>query len=196
MFECVTTLDLHQAEFHGKAQLRIRTKEDHERSVEEKKKESISQAQYERMAKKKKEHFPTLNNQPTVYERLEDGKTVDKDAHKHPLHATTNKKALKQEDNFPTLPGGELIGTVSKEMPKPRKVNDPFEVKEPKKKNNRKKVVEESTKPETEEEKERRREEERELRRLMRESVKEVVEAEQDRNVNQDQTPVYNQPSL
>lgn len=75
MFKDVTTLDLHQAEYHNKIiSLRIQHKE--EGDVEEVKKvPTVTARQYERMNKNNKnEHFPTLDGNIKVYVPTEDTK--------------------------------------------------------------------------------------------------------------------------
>lgn len=63
MFKDLTSLDLHQAEYHQKkVTLRIATKEETDEVEEEKKIPTITAEQYERMNKdRKNEHFPTLS---------------------------------------------------------------------------------------------------------------------------------------
>mmetsp|Transcript_13599 Transcript_13599/g.13526 ORF Transcript_13599/g.13526 Transcript_13599/m.13526 type:complete len:109 (+) Transcript_13599:678-1004(+) len=66
VFKDVTSLDLHQSEYHKKkVSLRIAHKDsDDEDEKEEEKKPQVSSAQYKRMNNQNRnEHFPTLNNQ-------------------------------------------------------------------------------------------------------------------------------------
>jgi hypothetical protein len=204
VFDNVTTMDLHQAEFHGKSQLRIRTKEDHERETEENKKPEVTQVQYERMNKKKKEHFPTLSGGQNYNYADEEGKDkgnnnkknkVDKHA---PYGSGANRKVLGHEGNFPTLEGGPLKDTISKEEPRERRKPDYTEFKESTKKKNRKAVVEPEKVTESPEDAKKRRDEEKEFKRLMKESVKESLQNEVPRvaHTSHNDRPTYNTEPL
>ena len=191
MFDNVTSLDIHQAEFHGKTQLRIRTKEDHEIGREENKKEVITQAQYERMNKKKQEHFPSLLSNPAAQDDSKDEEDkVEADGRKSknkpenvPFRHASNRKALEQNQNFPGLPLGENpVAGISKEPIKERKKQEVIQVKESKRlKAAKKRIVVETearNRGENLEDIERRQKEEAELNKLIKESVKEAIYTE------------------
>lgn len=77
VFKDLTSLDLHQAEYHQrKVSLRIATKEEDDKDEEEEKKApTITPEQYQRLIKERKnEHFPTLNGSMKVYVPDEDVK--------------------------------------------------------------------------------------------------------------------------
>lgn len=176
MFSNVTTLDLHQAEFHGQTQLRIANKEENE-VEEEKKVPVVSKEQYQRMAQKKKEHFPTLSGTAKQLAELQaekdkNSKNIQPVDGAHVFGHSSNKQALKAPENFPTLPGGAPPKAgICKEPPKERKVKNIIAVKEAKKPKQRKKMVEIAA---TLEEKK----EEIDIRKLIKESVKEAMQTD------------------
>lgn len=176
VFSNVTTLDLHQAEFHGKTQLRIANKEDNE-AEEEKKVVIITNEQYQRMAKKKKDHFPTLNGAAKqraelLAEKEKETKNNVTAEGTHVYGQSSSKQALKAPENFPTLPGGTPPrANICKEPPKQRKFKQDFEIKENKKANKKKKVVESTATPEE-------KKDEIDIRKLIKESVKEAMQTE------------------
>lgn len=80
VFKDLTSLDLHQAEYHQKmVSLRVARKEEGDEEEEEKKAPTITPEQYQRLIKERKnEHFPTLNGTTKVYVPAEDVKNQTK----------------------------------------------------------------------------------------------------------------------
>ena len=215
VFDNITSLDVHQAEFHGKTQLRIRTKENHEKEKEEVKKPEVTQEQFQRMNKKKKEHFPTLsgnNNNQYNYNNggdYEEGKGRGNKKNRkgnqhndHPFGGGGNRQALHEEDNFPTLDGRPMTASVPQDNYYEAPATGGYAEYKQSTRKKAKKVVVDTGKPpeeeETPEDAKKRRKEERRMRKLMKESVKETLEDEKQRIAPPavDENPTYNTSSL